>query len=236
MAKKRKGRRRNRVRNQHEHSRSTRKQNKAHRQKVTNKNMFGDRSTVTPVLLTTEVYEKQRALIERCDVEICWFGTVKEIEYGDKNGYLVDNLIVPEQTVSTASVDADGKDLMPMLMQYADIADRLNYFGHSHVNFPSRPSETDLDQIKGWGKYGIPYIISHIENKDGEMHTRIDQFQPRHVQASAEIMILPADKQMDWADEEMFEKLEITKLVKHGNMYQDVVIKEKGERKRIVVK
>jgi hypothetical protein len=55
--------------------------------------------------------------------------------------------------------------------------DELRFCWHSHVNFPSRFSETDKDMIRKVRDHGpIPWLASVILNKKGETAAQIDYF------------------------------------------------------------
>lgn len=171
----------------------------------------------TTVGISQEAWAKQQALIQMCDAEIGWFGTVGE-EYidGDKC-YFVEDIYVPEQAVSVGAVQHLGDELLQFMMQHADIAHKMNYYGHSHVNGDVFTSHTDLTQIYSWKDYGLPFMISYIGNKRGEAICRLDQFAPRHLTSQVDLVVSPPEEIMDWAYEQVAQQVEIHESVWRGN-------------------
>lgn len=184
--------------------------------------MAYQRELITPVYMTEEAHAKQAALVERCNEEVAWFGVVEETEEGFP---LVVDILVPRQVVTGGSVDGgtdEGAEysLAAFLAENAAVVHKLRYTGHSHVHFACNPSVTDLNQIETWAEYGMPYMISHIQNKRGDTYTRIDCFEGIPISAEAEVEVLHDGDNpiIAWADDVLAEKVE-KKVYKYTNTH-----------------
>lgn len=118
--------------------------------------------------ITADAYIKMQALIAQCDKEIGWFGTVQQ----DGNVFTINDILVPPQTVTAATVTSDEKEEMEWRASLSDEQyNTLRFHGHSHVNMSVSPSATDTkyraEVISNIGKEG--YYIFFIGNKKGEM-------------------------------------------------------------------
>lgn len=189
------------------------------------------RQTRTEILITPTVTQKETALVRACEVEIGWFGIVEKVTVNGVQKFCVTDILVPEQNVTGASIDTGGPDLGAFLMEHMEVAEKLQYYGHSHVNFDCKPSITDLDQIVDWEEYGMDFLINHIQNKAGETHTQLDQFKPRRITTNVKRIVIPSKEAVEWAQKQILDQLEIYKSVKRPNStsYDYTVIKEKGK-------
>lgn len=172
----------------------------------------------TKVLITYDALAKQQALVDQCDQEIGWFGLVDMIKLDNGTEVpMVYDILVPPQVVSGGSVEQgieEGAEfsLADFLRENADVASKMKYYGHSHVNFGVTPSGTDLNQIQDWEDYGIPYMISYIENKKGESYCRLDQFKPRMLVSDVELVPVPDGRIENWAAEQISDHVTVKKI------------------------
>lgn len=93
------------------------------------------------VLFTPQAYCKMTTLIQSCEKEIAWHGTVEKIE----EGYVITDILMYPQEITGATVTSNDEKYPVWLMQQPDeIFNKLRFQGHSHVNFGATPSATDL--------------------------------------------------------------------------------------------
>lgn len=97
------------------------------------------------VLFTSLAYSKMIKLLMSFDSEIAWHGVGERIE-GDKLRVLITDILVYPQTVTGSTVSMDPLEYSNWIIENCE-DDRLNHIvmqGHSHVNFSTSPSATDL--------------------------------------------------------------------------------------------
>lgn len=189
------------------------------------------------VYITPEAAAKQNALINLCPAEIGWFGRVETLR--DAKGHTffrVNDILVPDQTVTVASVDQEGAELVPFMMEHADIMDKLLYYGHSHVDFDVFTSAVDYSQILGWREFGVPFMISWIGNKRGEELCRIDTFEPHELTMRAQLVVEPTGVEVAWAREQITEHVEIWDQAIVNKKHKRLLLKEKGEHKILTIR
>lgn len=127
--------------------------------------------TVTPLRGMPTVYYSPKAwvkiqlAIQECANEVGWLGTVATLP----NGYLIEDIYVPKQTVSATETDIDEDAMADLAMQLMDQGidpSTLIYWGHSHVNMGVTPSGQDEDQLAEFLQH-CPLFIRGIYNKKG---------------------------------------------------------------------
>lgn len=133
------------------------------------------------VLITHDVRIKQERLVARCAGEVYWFGFVDQIVVGDETYLRVYDILLPKQEVSGSHVNFEGNtnEVLEELIAEGreDDAAKMLWFAHSHAGMSSYHSNVDVDMICEWGEVmGLPFLISHVQNKKGETDTRIDYF------------------------------------------------------------
>jgi len=119
------------------------------------------------VLFTPKAYIKMYTLINCYDSEIGWRGIV---EHPDKKIFVITDILVFPQKVSAATVDTDEKEYDEWKNALPDdIFNKIRFYGHSHVNMGTNPSNVDMrertDLISQFGDTG--YLIFGIFNKKG---------------------------------------------------------------------
>lgn len=187
-----------------------------------------DKATTT-VVISELAWSKQRSLIELCDAEIGWFGSVEEKQFGpDERALYVADIYVPEQEVSTASVYQDSEELVAWLMKNPELSQNLNYYGHSHVNGPVFTSSVDLKQIRDWKEFDLPFMINFIGNKGDDWQCRIDNFQAG-ISAPVDLVVEQSEATLEWAYEEIRDNVKIIKHKWQNNrIVGEEVVKSKG--------
>ena len=94
------------------------------------------------VMVSDTADRKMRALVQQCNEEIAWHGTV---DYDhETNTYTIDDIFVfPQEVTGVTAVSKDG-DYEQWLMELPnEVFSRLRFHGHSHVNMGVTPSITD---------------------------------------------------------------------------------------------
>ena len=92
------------------------------------------------VYITTDAYLKIKTLIDSSSDELAWHGTVTKVD----SNYLIDDVFVYPQIVTSTTVDADDEAYAKWLMELDDdVINRLRFQGHSHVNMTVSPSGRD---------------------------------------------------------------------------------------------
>ena len=106
------------------------------------------REPESPTLLYTQKVKYQiDMLVNRCKEEVSWMGLVDQI---DDLTYLVTEIFVPEQEVTSTTTEIEGDALADLFMELINQGkdpEKLIYHGHSHVNMAVSPSQQDEDQI-----------------------------------------------------------------------------------------
>ena len=135
--------------------------------------------TAPKVVLSSLAYEKQKALVNACTVEVGWLGFVDIEEDGT---LLVTDILVPKQEVTGVTTEIDETALGDMGMQLAltkegcDMLSKMYYWGHSHVDMAVNPSGTDDKTMRDLGA-NCPIFIRGIFNKSGDANIAIADYQ-----------------------------------------------------------
>lgn len=113
----------------------------------------GDKKAV--VYFTAAAWAKMVLLIKEFDKEVAWHGVAHRMGEvdgeaplnADTKEYVITDIVVYPQTVSSATVEMDTEKYAEWLMKNAD-DERFNHLfmqGHSHVNMAPNPSSVDLN-------------------------------------------------------------------------------------------
>lgn len=123
------------------------------------------------VYLSVDAFKRMLLFVELAGKEVGWLGTVEQVEGGD---FLIDKVFLLEQEVTATetelSVDGQNKLMMQLLEQGdqgLEQANRLRFWGHSHVRMGTWPSFTDERTMERFGREGLPWYIRGIFNKLG---------------------------------------------------------------------
>ena len=120
------------------------------------------------IFMSSSVQKKLKAITELCTKEIsAWISVTKK-----EDKYYLDDCYLPEQEVSDAAVRIESSQIARMIGALGPekcSAFRAHY--HSHVNMGVTPSGVDVDDLRSSSK-NVPYFITIIGNKKGEMSTR----------------------------------------------------------------
>ena len=124
------------------------------------------------VFLTASAYVKMTYLIHTSNKELAWHGTVTKIE----NNYLIEDIFVYPQTVTSATVDSDDDKYPIWCMNLSDeVINKLRFQGHSHVSMSASPSGRDTTNWKDFLNIlkEDEFYIFCIGNKKGDYYWTI---------------------------------------------------------------
>lgn len=120
------------------------------------------------LIISPTAYTKMLLYVRDTATEIAWHGTVLRLQ----KGYYIDDVMLYPQILSQATVNTDQEKYQDWLISLDDeTANRLRFQGHSHVNFSTSPSGTDLNYYESILQT-LPdndFYIFMIINKAGDM-------------------------------------------------------------------
>lgn len=102
------------------------------------------------VYFTPEAFLKMYVLIMNFDIEVGWYGVARRYGEENENKYIISDILVYPQEVSSVTVDFDETEYAKWQNENID-DDRifeLYMHGHSHVKMGTTPSQTDLKHQK----------------------------------------------------------------------------------------
>lgn len=96
------------------------------------------------VIFTQNAWKKMQALISEFDKEVAWHGVAHRGEDESKDEYIITDILVYPQEVTSATVTTDqGKYEMWLMSHDDDVFNNIRMQGHSHVNMGVLPSGVD---------------------------------------------------------------------------------------------
>lgn len=103
----------------------------------------GERATVR---FTVLAWAKMERLLDAFDKEVAWHGVCERVA-GEKNTYLISDIMVYPQVVTGGSVKMDETEYAKWLQDNGedDRFYKINFQGHSHVYMATNPSGVDLE-------------------------------------------------------------------------------------------
>ncbi|MBY0547647.1 MAG: hypothetical protein K2W95_10160 [Candidatus Obscuribacterales bacterium] len=123
------------------------------------------------IYLSADAFRRMLLFVEIAGKEVGWLGTAEQVAGGD---FLIDKVFLLEQEVTATetelSVDGQNKLVMELIEQGdqgLELANRLRFWGHSHVRMGTWPSFTDERTMERFGREGLPWYIRGIFNKYG---------------------------------------------------------------------
>lgn len=141
------------------------------------------------VFITLLANAKMHALVNGFSTEVAWHG----VAYRDgDNDFKVMDIIVYPQKVTGGNVSTDQLEYDKWLANLTDEQfNNLRFQGHSHVNFPTSPSGTDIaTREKTIGCFPDDYdgfYIFMIINKSGSMSVTLIDFKANMVYETEDI-------------------------------------------------
>lgn len=116
--------------------------------KITSDTLLTQQNIKKPVVfVTAQAYTKMMTLINESNKELAWHGVATRVA----DDYLIEDILVYPQTVTSATVDADEEAYAKWLMALPDdVLNHLRFQGHSHVKMGASPSGRDTGN---WEKF-----------------------------------------------------------------------------------
>ncbi len=125
------------------------------------------------IAITIDAYLKTMKIVQSCDKEIAWHGTVEKQE----NTYTITDVFTYPQHITGVTVDANEISYGPWLLSQGERLNTIRMQGHSHVNMAVSPSSTDTLYYKELIEHVNDYYIFLIVNKKNEIHLRFYDLQ-----------------------------------------------------------
>lgn len=100
---------------------------------------------------TPKAWVKMNLLLDGFDGEVGWYGVASRLGEEEDDAYLIEDIVVYPQTVTSATVDmCEPEEMAKWRMDNIDDErlDRLYCHGHSHVRMSTTPSGVDLNHQK----------------------------------------------------------------------------------------
>jgi hypothetical protein len=123
------------------------------------------------VYLTPDAYKRMCLYVELAPKEVGWLGTISKREDGN---FLIEEVFLVEQEVTPVetelSVEGSEKLVLELLEggdPGLDKANKLHFWGHSHVRMGTSPSGTDESTMMRFSREGHEYYVRGIFNKLG---------------------------------------------------------------------
>lgn len=119
------------------------------------------------VIFTTTANKKLIALVDQCNKEVGWHGTVVR-DPEKRNRFIIEDLLVFPQTVTAATVTPDETEYAMWLGGLDDETfNKLRFHGHSHVRMACNPSGVDTEYQENILQNLKDFYIFGIFNKHG---------------------------------------------------------------------
>lgn len=122
------------------------------------------------VQFSAKAMHQLQLTVQYCSKEVGWWGYVEKYNNGYIDIYLVEEIYVPDQTVSHTETDIDANSMASLaeqLMKEGKDPSKLIYWGHSHVDMGVSPSGQDEAQASEYLN-DMPVLIRGIHNKKGQ--------------------------------------------------------------------
>jgi hypothetical protein len=145
-----------------------------------------------------EAYVRQ--VVAECTGEVGGLGYCTREEDGT---FLIYKFVVLSQEASSSGVDFDDDAQHEELQRAAEAGeiDCLRVSWHSHGGMGTFYSSTDEDAIRRYQASGVPYLVSLVYNRKGEVKPRLDVFDSETVPAitfdKVDYEVLPTEEFAD---------------------------------------
>lgn len=123
------------------------------------------------ILISQKAYNDMYILVDEMSDEIGWLGAVKK----EGDIYTIEKIYLLKQQVDAATTILDNKSISELISEIikkpngVDEANKMRFWGHSHVEMDVEPSVQDEDQIKLFKKNRFDWFIRGICNKMGSI-------------------------------------------------------------------
>lgn len=159
-----------------------------------------DSSRRATVCFTPEAWMKMYMLVMSFDKEVAWHGVATRGEDPEKDEYIISDILVYPQKVTSATVETDQEEYENWLYDLPDeVFNNLRMQGHSHVNMSTSPSGVDTNHQ---GKImqqldDDMFYIFMIWNKSLSKWIKIYDFSKNTMFESADVDVKILDKGWD---------------------------------------
>jgi len=123
------------------------------------------------VYISPDAYKRMCLYVELAPKEVGWLGTISKRANGD---FFIEEVFLVEQEVTSVetelSVEGSEKLVLELLEggdPGLDKANKLHFWGHSHVRMGTSPSGTDESTMMRFSREGHEYYVRGIFNKMG---------------------------------------------------------------------
>ena len=153
------------------------------------------------LIILPVAWEKLIALVDECDKEIAWHGTVTRTD----NVYTITDILVFPQTVTGCTVTSDETEYSLWIANQPDeIFNSLRFHGHSHVNMGTSPSGTDTTYQEDILRNLKDFYIFAIFNKKGDHWCAIYDVDNNVAYENKDIeLVTPNTGNVEWAKEQI---------------------------------
>lgn len=172
--------------------------------------MEEEKKQALQVFLTHELEQKLTYLTKHCNNEI---GGVL-LGNMNKGNLVIDDVIVPKQTVSGGHVDmnatAVADAIAPLIKKNPKIAQRVKGWWHSHYNFGTHWSHKDEETIESLVNF-MNFCVSINTNQDGNILIRLDINKPFCLsldELDYDVLHEKSEKIETWCKKEIEKKIE----------------------------
>ena len=158
-------------------------------------------TTKPKIIISTTAGLKMSELVRNCTGEVGWHGFV---ERPDEYTFIIKDIVVYPQTVSSVTVDTDETEYA---LWCANISTEdlrtMRFQGHSHVNMACTPSSTDLTLYNNYlaNLNNDDYYIFFICNKRGEINAWLYDLKTNTKYTKTDLEIIHETNMAAWFEE-----------------------------------
>lgn len=123
------------------------------------------------VYITPDAYKRMCLYVELAPKEVGWLGTISKRPNGD---FLIEEVYLVEQEVTSVETELSVQGAEKLVLELLeagdpglDKANKLHFWGHSHVRMGTNPSGTDESTMQRFAREGHEYYVRGIFNKLG---------------------------------------------------------------------
>ena len=150
------------------------------------------------IIISTTAGLKMSELVRNCTAEVGWHGFV---ERPDKNTFLITDIVVYPQTVTSTTVTTDETEyaIWCSNIKTADLR-KMRFQGHSHVNMQCNPSGTDLVLYNNYlaNLTNDDYYIFFICNKRGDINAFLYDMHTNTKYTKEDLEIIKETDMSEW--------------------------------------
>ncbi len=124
------------------------------------------------IYVSQDAYRDMRILVGLSPTEVGWIGSVVRV---DNNFIIEEVFLIDQQAHGTTTVISEdglaqwGTEIMKNRRDGMEVANRIRFWGHSHVNMGTGPSSQDDKQMDLFAETCGDFFIRGILNKKGRM-------------------------------------------------------------------